>query len=68
MQHGVGAECTMDGQCVAEGFTAPDGGPMPLELLTTFKGGYFRLQNCQGAVNCLQGSACIDTDGENVAS
>jgi hypothetical protein len=65
-QHGVGAECTMDEQCVAEGFTGPDGGPLPLQCLTTFKGGYCGLQNCGADDDCPAGSACVaHDDGEN---
>lgn len=65
-QHGVGAECTEDAHCLQEGLTSADGGNMPLECLTTFKGGYCGLQNCQGDEDCPQGSACIaHDDGEN---
>lgn len=65
-QHGVGAECSENGQCLQEGFTGPDGGAMPLQCLTTFKGGYCGLQNCTGDVDCPQGSGCVaHDDGEN---
>ncbi|HEX2881404.1 MAG TPA: hypothetical protein VHO25_17870 [Polyangiaceae bacterium] len=65
-QHGVGAECTQDEHCLQEGILSADGGNMPLDCLTTFKGGYCGLQNCGGDADCPQGSACVaHDDGEN---
>jgi len=63
-QHGVGAECVQDDHCLQEGILGADGGNMPLQCLTTFKGGYCGLQNCAHDADCPEGSACILHEGD----
>jgi hypothetical protein len=54
-RRGVGAACTVGGDCSETGQTC-----------LTFKGGYCGVSDCQNDAGCPAGSACVShTDGRN---
>jgi hypothetical protein len=59
---GVGAECTVDPSADPPSTCPVVETDIQLECLTQFKGGYCGLEDCEGDVDCPDGSACVTYD------
>lgn len=59
-RYGVGAECLSDDDCQQTGLGVAEA------CLTSFKGGYCGIANCDGDVDCPSGARCVaHRDGVN---